>query len=279
MKTLTHTYDSLQAFADFAAGGDQNDSSRVSRQTTDIYGKGWFGTETFAEASALVREGWSEPRADVLALTGAIVTDAMASVDAMRMRAHFDFTGSEVDMGRFVTGEPENMVDYRMTAEQSFDRVFTLVVSIGVSAGISPEKIRARGAAIMALVDVLGQCGISTEIYAEHVCEAGSQKISNMIKVKSSDADTDLDTVMYAVAHPSMVRRMVFSAQERESEAVRNRFGFNTMGGYGRPRDAMRGDDVNAQIVLPIIGYGNDEITNPVQWIQQTLDTYTGAQA
>ncbi|MBM7554528.1 hypothetical protein JOC33_003466 [Thalassobacillus pellis] len=115
--------------------------------------------------------------------------------------------------------------------------------------------IERRGAAITALVSTLERAGRRCEVVAVSRAYEGASSIEYRITLKSSQEKVNLPSIAFALAHPSMLRRLVFSARECEGKEIRDKVGIGKGDGYGIPTDikeiesgtiylsAMRGRD------------------------------------
>jgi hypothetical protein len=94
------------------------------------------------------------------------------------------------------------------------------------------------------------------------------------VKVKDSSEPFDVDAIMYAFAHPSFLRRIVFGVMETETATIRRRHKFGMGGGgYGHPIDCTQAETVSADLT---IGLRQDLSTmdrDPVEWITSQLRT------
>lgn len=186
----------------------------------------------------------------------------------------FDVAGSEVDMGRYLTGIPECMQEAMPMKVMRTGRVIKVLVPICCAATVPESTIRARGAAVMALVDVFAQAQHPVEIYAVHAIGAGTrQHLSYAIKVQESDQALNMGRIMFALAHPSMLRQLAFHATHMENVETQREFCIGSS--YGFPGYGATIDDVNINvenaIVLPELhghGWGKDE---SIRWINEQV--------
>lgn len=235
---------SFQAFIDQAANGASEASRRTSRESGDR--GGWFGDgiDSYDKAVTLAREGWPEGTARARVLTEATV-DKLATV-LRRDEWVYDVEAGrgDVDMARFIIGDPECVLAPVTVEELAPKRAVHIVVSGSASCGVSTEAIILRGAAVAALAELLTLAGYRVKLSLSHVCSASGDKHETRVTVKDFGEHLDLARMVYAVAHPSTLRRHMFSIEEQEPEHIRSRFGFNG-GGYGIPDDCppdARGD-------------------------------------
>lgn len=213
-------YPSLNALADAA----QTTPFAVSHHDSDWSGGGW------REALKHARYGW--PEGAEMARKH-IDKFRLPPIEAPYANTYNDVTGAYVDIGLYVSGEPECMVDFR--EDKRHARYATIHVSVSASAGTIPEKLVNRGLAIAATVDILESRGIRCEVIAYDPCYGSDDKgrvISNAgVMVKHANAPLNLDTLTFAVANPGFLRHLLFAHMELQSDEYRR--SFNVPGGYG----------------------------------------------
>jgi hypothetical protein len=225
----------------------------------------WYGCATLREAVRVAESGWSEPRSDVLAITGDIMATLRHTISDT-FQPVYDVTGATVDIGAFLEGIPECMIDFRPQEVASHGRVVTILFSCSVTAQHSADSIRRRGAVIGALIEILAQLQHSVILYTERATESykrGQGVLSQLTKVKDAGDLFDIDAFMFAIGHPAMLRHLCFSA----GQAV----GFS-------PDDCSsveltRANEVGADVVIDVNAGRNIStmLSDPVGFIVDTL--------
>lgn len=231
----THLHwNSLSEFADYCEGESVMANGR--RLSQKAHG-GWHGTASFDEAKAIAFN-WAEGVERIERVK------ARLSVKSQRTRKKIvarEAGPGVLSMGKFVAGHPQpymNLEDDTRVAKGR-GKVVKVVVNITASAVVDTEVIERRGAAMLAMLAAMEQAGKRVELtIVSAVTGTGRSSRSRsemVVKVKSAQQKLNLNSVAFAVAHPSMLRRFMFAAQERQDEAYRNRF--KVGGGYGRPTE------------------------------------------
>lgn len=233
-------FDNVTQFLDHVSSPVANPHPK-GRQSQDesSFNDRFTGVHTFSEAIELARHGWPEGLAQAAAFN-ATITPLIAG-QLFEPEVRFDVTGDWIDMGRLMTGEPESFGEF---VESDTSRAATppkmvrVVVNVGASGGVSPDVIIKRGAAMCALVMALEkhnrrvQVDIVSRIQPTQLA-AKSETFTVRLRAKNFGDAIHLDKVVYLMAHPSMLRRLVFSAREH-SRYVADRFGCYKDGTYGR---------------------------------------------
>lgn len=209
MKTVNSvTYWSLAEFADAAEKYDQCSGAPGSSKSDDF-----CGGASWAETLNFARKGWNSQLDSALELAESAVTLAEKEhmVDSFNQPV-WDVTGAQVDVGAYLAGTPECMIDYPLTETSKVGRVITLCASVSYSGSIAASTIQRRGRVMVALAYALARLGHNTELWADFSGSNFSGEICRMrVLVKGADDELDPSRVMFAYAHPAMLRRLGFS--------------------------------------------------------------------
>lgn len=208
-KHLRSTFYSLNEFADYCAPLLPA-FDRVRHPDSE-----WaFGEDghTSADALDMARMGWEAPLDDALTMADDIATKMLESATEV-FTPVWDVQGGAVDIGQFLSGEPECMIDYPPTQTIKESRVVTMCVSVSTSGAVSPESMIKRGASIAALAQIVASRGFNLELWADWTTGPLDGKTAHFrILVKSANDTIDMAKIMYAVANPSMLRVLGFAA-------------------------------------------------------------------
>src|ERR1035441_2105843 len=163
--TCRCTYFSLDEYADaakrrgsFTVGGWSSAWGESDR---------WRGGVTPAEGLELAYTGMSDELDEVLDVAESAVDLCEREHEVETFQPVWDVTGSEVDIARYLTGEPENMIEYPTMKVSKVGRVITLCASFAYSASIDANSIKRRGQVITALALALDRLGHATQILAD----------------------------------------------------------------------------------------------------------------
>lgn len=177
---------------------------------------------SFNDALKMAREGWTEQLPETLAIaeSAVILAEQEHMMDSFSQPA-WDVTGAEVDVARYLSGEPECMIDFPLTKTSKQGRVITLVVSGTTSSAISGDTILRRGQLMVALTLALSRLGHAVELWwnfhgaAKHHGQRSVGHCEVSVKVKGVNDELDPAAIMFAYAHPAMQRRISFGITER----------------------------------------------------------------
>lgn len=210
-------FDDLTSFWDYAMR-DSMASIKSSRRSGNLT---WAGGLTWEEAKIQARSVWYEGLEKVEKIRAQI--SPMITKHVLRPRPVNAMYGGAVDVGGFLSNNPECFFCQESEQRNYPGRIFKLVVSISFPAAISPETIIQRGAMICALVDALEYAGHRVEVVCNSALRGNSsnRSFSNndwwfevFVTIKKAEQPLDLSDMAFCLAHPAMLRKFMFSAAE-----------------------------------------------------------------
>jgi hypothetical protein len=218
----------------------------------------FFGTATFKEAVKLAREGWREGVERVQEIR-ATVSSAIQSIVSRRADSiGYDVFGEYVDVGLFVTGDPE-CFGVRVSEDSLSKSVVRINVNIGVSGSVSHRAIFARGAAAIAAIDVIESTGRRVEVYGvDGSLKHGGNRLHEIqVLLKSASQPLDIDRLVCALCHPSTLRRFCFSVAEK----------YDILASESRPHEVAVEDGINTRPGLRSSDFTKRELLEEIKWI------------
>ena len=177
----------------------------LSSEQRDPYYTKWTGAESLDHAIHLAVHGCP------------VIRDRMdAAVAALPVEQVIEWEFAPVGVlpciPAYAAGTPESMM-FPVEIERQ-TRIARICVNISASASVSPDAIIQRGAAIVALIDRLQIEGWRIELSVVDQSNHGNDTSSYRIVVKQSQEPIDMDRISFALAHPSMLRRVLFRIHE-----------------------------------------------------------------
>lgn len=282
-RTVQRVEYSWTEFLDAAKAHGANGSARnrglATGKASDTERRTGFFRATFEEALAMgYGNGWMPESPNVANLLQHVETDLGESIQNS-FDWHYDVSGMEVDIARYLSNEPECMIQAMPLKVMRTGRVIRLYVPATYPGNADAEQIIARGVAIMALVEAFSMLQHPTEIWAG-ICNHGqvaSMRTAYLINVQQATEALDMPRIMFALAHPAFARQLGWSVKETSPYA--SEMGFSSSGGYGQasreivPEDYADMADENV-IVLPSIDSDRFDWKNEklvVAWIKGQL--------
>lgn len=217
--------------------------SYVSSRNTDERG-GWYGTPSFAAARKLALNGWQEGREQIAKLTRNLEVRLLSRI--VREDVNYDVEGMAFDVARYLEGEPEHWARLEeSTMQADSHKHVRIVMNTIVSGGVTTDVMIARGSVIAALVELLEYAGTRVELWAGFGARirAGG-RYDLQVRVKAYDQPLDMARVAFALAHPSMSRRMGFALIEHAPAHLEKYL----HGGYGAPEFELDAQDASLYI-------------------------------
>ena len=168
----------------------------------------WSGG-TFEDAAALAATGWETELPATLDIVTSVVSDIERESMVVTFNTVYGTDGADVDVARFLTGEPECMISYPLVSTPRDGKVIALCASVCYSASVEPEQITQRGQAISALAFALSQLGMSVELWAD---VSIYDHCAIKCQIKSANDTLDTAKVMFAYAHTAFYRQLMFGS-------------------------------------------------------------------
>ncbi len=269
--------------AEFMAGL-RPDASNTNVGSHGIDRNGFYGdAKTYADAVRLAETGWPTGLARVAPLIGDLTAEFAGRI--LREEWTPDVVGNYVDPGRYLAGEP----DCFMRLEEVETHIghirprVKILMNRGVAGDVGSDVIEARGAATVALVDLLELAGyaVSITIVFAVTSPSRSRLIVDYITIKPENQRADLSTLAFWLAHPSAQRRLHFARRESFDAHTRQEFEFGGRygTGYGRSVDPSINEFepdiyISAGHVGTPAGYARwTNLDATRAWLEETLKT------
>lgn len=231
-----------------AGGGDTGGSRCDSGGHQDFHGGSFDSAVKMATT-----DGWDAALPAIAEALDAPMLDAPVLV------AHYDVAGGAVDMGRYMGGEPECMVEILPVNRPM--RGVSVLVPMAYSASVRTDQIMERGAAIAAVLEQARLHGITVTIYGASAVtysaggkDGAPERTCTTVRIGDSRGAYNPSIIAYALGHPTVLRRLYFGIQDGYTAALRKVVG----GGRGMPSDLTIedlpvGGDVRT-VILPTLG-------------------------
>jgi hypothetical protein len=219
--------DTVHALGPMWSWQEFTDRARAPDSIPDGGGRGstdeWAGA-TWTEALRLANDGWTTVLPEVDAEVAKLRERVEAEVLTTALVPAWDVTGSEVDVGAYLSGEPECMVDAVPQRISSRGRVVTFLVPAGYVNTTPHSVVHNRGVALAALCASITASGHSVEIWSgfcPYVDE--TDRYAAVARVISAAEPLDMGRLMFVMTHPAMLRRLWFAVWDSAAERVARR--------------------------------------------------------
>jgi len=163
----------------------------------------WQGGLPLSQVMDLARFGWPDGTRKASALVQQIANRIVAkSAIGQVENIGYDVIGAAYDAGAYALGMPEA---WGVMQPQVAKRAIRIVVNAMASGGVPASALLSRGVAAAALVLALQAQGYPVTVDIFHTA-----RLEDAVTVRVADASTgsqlDVDRVVFAVAHPGMLR-------------------------------------------------------------------------
>jgi hypothetical protein len=164
------------------------------------------GGVTYKQAEDLLLRGWPEGRRKLGAITHASGFSEKQSNNVFDLIE--SVSGSMVDMGKYLSGEPECMLEF--TAGRS-DKLVSILYAPKLHKEVSSNAIFMLGAYLMQAIDSLEADGYRTEIiYRFGVNGERAYAADIYITLKTFTSIMDEDFLTFCLCHPAFLRCLLF---------------------------------------------------------------------
>ena len=201
------SFNSLGEFSDYITFTPTNASFDGVRLSSFEGAEYFTKTESFEEAMKLFREGWSVEAQDlVIKLAEA---EKKAQAQSVNRRC-YDVAGGFVSVPRYIQGKPNCMI--RMKKQQIKQRVIDVYKSIDYSGSTSADTIIEESIKAMQLVKRIESMGVRANLFITIGVKTFSNTYKVIVNIKVKDASEKLNVskLAFPLAHPSMLRRLMF---------------------------------------------------------------------
>lgn len=227
-KTTFHVFDGMEevlAIAERPSLSRFDSGRKTSKQKTK-----WSRAKNLGEAVGFARYGEPETLAKVEAATRTLRAELPDLVERYDWQARFAEAGDDVDVGLYLSGEPECFASFEQ-ARQPGQRIARLCIHGGASSMFTPEQLARQGQSALAVVDALEAAGVRVEVTWGLGFEQGAYKRFFEVPLKRAEEPLDMSRLAFA-AHPSALRRLAFALMDALVDGEeRETFG----AGYGYP--------------------------------------------
>lgn len=228
----------------------------------------WAGA-TFEGAQALAIDGWHVDLPDADVAVGELRERAGLSRTVTALEPTWDVTGSEVDVGVYLSGVPECMVDAVPRTTSVRGRVVTFLVPATYASRTPHHYVTNRGLALAALCSAIIAVGHSVEIWSGYAANLpGTGRFSAVARVIAAGEPLDIGRLCFATAHPAMLRRLWFSVLDAEDREFALRL---VLENYGKPPFSCKASDLPPGVADPYVFPYLDDLESQWRTLEDAL--------
>lgn len=266
MKKVIDRFDSLADMADYAKGNPHTDASSNKKDRWVDNGL----TSSLDEAVTVAHNGWTDARPEIDKILNE-VKEQLGERLSHATRTFYSVAGGAVNVGRHLAGMPNSMVAFKRVPSTRHGRVVRIVYDYGANGSTPASEMLLRGATIAVLVDTLSTLGLSVELNGETTVKIGDNDThTTLVRLHDAREPMDINNLSYAIAHPSMLRRLTFAVREMSEFGLRK----INAASHGRSIPITLADELEADVVINRIEHGGstrDMLRDPAGWVLQTI--------
>lgn len=218
-------FKSLDEFWHYICDTPLNETFRFKRLESSIGHPTFTGTESYDEAVKLFSEGWGFGANE---LTRRIKLDKTKEEVKFIQKSIFDIVGFQASVPRYLQGIPTNMVNKKMVPIKQ--KVVTINKVVWFGAWVTTEQIMKWSKATLDVIQAIEKQGMRVNLNIVFGTQADRKIEGGKIRIKNANERLNISKLAFPLAHPSMLRRLLFRYLE-VSPTVSKGF---TMG-YGMP--------------------------------------------
>lgn len=201
------SFNSLGEFYDYITTTETNAAFTNARLSSYEGSEEFTKTASFEDAVKLFREGWSVQAQDLTIQLAKAEKKAQAqSVN----RRCYDVAGGFVSVPRYIQGKPNCMI--RMKKQQIKQRVINLYKSVDYTGSTSADTIIEESVKAMQIIKRVESLGYRVNLFITMGIQTHNGTYKTIVNVKIKDASEKLNVskLAFPLAHPSMLRRLMF---------------------------------------------------------------------
>lgn len=232
----------------------------------------WSMTRSLDEAIALARAGWDDGYTQMIEADK--FKDVIELFKPMMVKRKFlpinDIVGHTPDVARMLMNHPLSMnSDIRSRDKR---RNINIVIDITASSYVRSDRMLARGILICNLINIIEEAGIRATVYIAMTGSVKGEVMATFIKVKHTNEALNVRRLAFPLAHPSMLRRILFRLIEIRGSTP------EWVPGYGRPRSQIATDYLNykSEDFQNVLFFPENltlefDITDPKDYVEQCI--------
>lgn len=209
------------------------EKERLSQNTSQVrYNRAL--TACFQDAMKLARYGWVDGLLAVKSMQKIDVPMKQIIQQTFNMECRYDVAGGSVNIGRYLVGMPDCMRHPSSVLGHNLSaRIQKVLILCSYDSKTQVDAVMNHGFMIYQIINALEQANIQTEITLVFHANKDAMYANDdyytyetYIKIKEPTDTIYPEKLLFCLAHPSMLRRLVFSEWERNPRDVRKLFHF-----------------------------------------------------
>jgi len=233
---------------------------------------GFYGTKNFNEALELLKYGDEKLYEKVKEERAKIKIDNLLG-KASNKRVYFNnVCGYIPNVPNYLIGSPLSMID--MKKVESSQRIVNIFLNIRVCGGVDANDVIKIGTKYLSVIDLIEKSGYRCNLYSGVANASGytDRHSCLMTRIKTDREPLNIKKICFAVANPSMQRRIKFRWQEVNDDS--HDFSHD---GYGGPENQSYIEELLERELgekFIIWNYESNNKSKPIEEIVKDLKNY-----
>jgi len=214
------------------------------------------GNTSLGEAIKFAREGWLEGIKKIRKISAPMMDKVGSRIE--RQDPFYTIEPGMIEFGRYFDGEPECCLELANTLVQGPGKFINILLNGTISWQLEEREINIRGAAILALIELLEYAGCRVQLtllYHFRGHDHGSS-MTDFILLKPYDQPLDYNRLSFTALHPAALRRLHFRMMEHYClDDETKQTVFSVPGGYGSVQepssDTLKDYDIYFERLVP----------------------------
>lgn len=243
MKIVSEKFNSIAQLMDTLDKRPNNEIMKHADSSSRKGDKGWYGTESYEEASQLMRTGYTEILPKIkegLNKSTKVLSKMFSPTD--RRRPKNQPIGCVPNIPNAILGLPDSMIDIKVSPQKR--KTISIKYIMAGHAGNTIDMWIKAGIALLTAIKIVERQGISVSIDCSFYCGSEDDECAmGEVRVKHFGQPLDIQKLCFPMANPSMFRRIGFKFLETTPVITNNGFAC----GYGRGFDCDE-DEIKGMI-------------------------------
>ena len=202
---------------------------------------GGSDSTSYQEADELLRTGWLV-QAEKLAKKVPVKT---VQATVRKSAPSFGMVGHQASVPRYIMGVPQSMINNKPIEVKQ--KIIVINKCITFSGSISTDQIEEEGVKCLQIIQALEGKGYRIKLNIIEISEASNQIALCKVCIKKPEERLSLIKIAFPIAHPSMLRIIMFRQMEKFEQLTDRGF----LNGYGRPTNDYKHLLKKGEYLLP----------------------------
>lgn len=166
-------------------------------------------TKNYGEAVNLAKTGWNDGTNKINDL---LSRKYNIKNDSVKIKSEYSVVGFQCSVPRYLQGIPTNMISSKRVPTKQ--KTMTIVKHIGFLADVKPQTIIENSVKALAIIQKIESQGIRCNLDIISPAVTFKNKIVSIrVRIKNATEKLNIGIVAFALAHPDMLRRIIFAAR------------------------------------------------------------------